>query len=68
MKVKHGRIVVQRFVLPIVAEIGRTSLSDFQKKIIKIFFLMNKIIKKLLQKNVIIDIIRSSEQVDLFII
>ena len=57
MKVKHGRTVVQRFVLPIVAETGKTSVSDFQKKI-----------KKLLQKNVIIDIIRSSGQVDLFII
>ena len=58
MKVKHGRTAVQRFVLPIVAEKERTSVSDFQKKIIK----------KLLQKNVIIDIIRSSGQVDLFII
>ena len=58
MKVKHGRTVVQRFVLPIVAETGRTSVSDFQKKIIN----------KLLQKNVITDIIRSSGQVDLFII
>ena len=55
MKVKHGRTVVQRFVLPIVAEIGRTSVSDYQKKIIK----------KLLQKNVIIYIIGSSGQVDL---
>ena len=58
MKVKHGRTVVQRFVLPIVAETGRTSESDFQKKIIKKKFSMNKIIKKLLQKNVIIDIVR----------
>ena len=57
MKVKHGRTVVQRFVLPIVAEIGRTSVSDYQKKIIK----------KLLQKNVIIDIIGSSGQVDFII-
>ena len=40
MKVKHGRTVVQRFVLPIVAETWRTSESDFQKKIIKKFFLM----------------------------
>ena len=55
MKVKHGRTVVQRFVLPMVAETGRTSVSDYQKKIIK----------KLLQKNVIIDIIGSSGQVDL---
>ena len=49
MKVRHGRTVVQRFVLPIVgfvAETGRTSVNDFQKKIIKEFFSMNKIIKK----------------------
>ena len=61
MKVRHGRTMVQRFVLPIVgfvAETGRTSVSDLQKKIIR----------KLLQKNVIIDIICSSGQVDLFII
>ena len=35
MKVKHAGSVVQILALPIVAEIGRMSVSDFQKKIIK---------------------------------
>ena len=38
MKVKRAGSVVQRLALPIVAETGRTSVSDFQKKIIKSYY------------------------------